>query len=70
MFKLLTKQFSVAAQLSLLDMEQAVKQGFKVIINNRPDNEEADQPHSSEFAALAKKLAITYYYCERPAKHT
>lgn len=36
------------------------EQGFKTIINNRPDGEESHQPLSADIAAAAEKAGIAY----------
>ncbi|MEH6471803.1 MAG: TIGR01244 family sulfur transferase [Halopseudomonas sp.] len=54
--------FSVAGQLSLKELGLASAQGYKTIINNRPDGESDDQPTSAEFAQTAKELGLEYRY--------
>ena len=39
-FRRVTDQLSVAPQISLGDVDEAARQGFRLIINNRPDGEE------------------------------
>lgn len=60
--KHVTDQFSVAPQLSLEDFPALAADGFRHIINNRPDGEEADQPASAEAEAAAKSAGLTYVY--------
>jgi len=50
--------FTVTPQLSVADVGIAASQGFKAIINNRPDGESDDQPDSDAIkqAALAQGL--------------
>ncbi|WLP94081.1 TIGR01244 family sulfur transferase [Psychrobacter sp. M13] len=36
------------------------EQGFKTIINNRPDGEESNQPLSADIAAAAEQAGIAY----------
>jgi len=52
-FKPLTPSLSVAPQLSAADVAQAAKQGFRAIIDNRPDGEEPDQLSAADMRALA-----------------
>lgn len=59
-FKRLTDNLSVSAQLSRDDLKAAATAGFKSIINNRPDQESADQPSSDDMAALALELGMSY----------
>lgn len=54
--------YSVAEQLQVADLGVLATQGFRTIINNRPDHEAEDQPESREFAAAAKSLGISYLY--------
>ncbi|WP_266160041.1 TIGR01244 family sulfur transferase [Dyella silvatica] len=55
----LVDALSVATQLDASDMSTVAALGFRSVINNRPDNEEAGQPAgaSLEQAALAAGLA-------------
>ncbi len=52
--------FSVSAQLSPADLGAAASQGFKAVINNRPDRESDDQPSSAELEAAAEGLGLDY----------
>ena len=54
----LTEQLSVAPQIAVADMPAIVAQGFRSIVNNRPDGEEPGQPDNAglEAAALAAGL--------------
>jgi sulfide:quinone oxidoreductase len=58
----LTPNISVAHQLTVQDLEEAVAAGFKTIINNRPDGEAPDQPPSDELATAAKRLGLAYHH--------
>lgn len=61
--KALTPQFAVAAQLSAADLPAVAAQGFKTLINNRPDGEGGPgQPASRELEAAAHALGLTYIY--------
>ena len=60
--KPLTPKLSVASQMTTTDVQEAANQGFTVIINNRPDNEETGQPLASEIEAFALKLGIQYIH--------
>ena len=46
---------SVSPQIYPAHVERLAAQGFKTIINNRPDNETDDQPLGEELAAEAAK---------------
>lgn len=58
----LNSQFTVCPQIEPTDVAQIIALGYKSIINNRPDNEAANQPQNSEIAKIAQKLGIPYYY--------
>ena len=51
---------SVSPQLSPQDVSIAASQGFKAIINNRPDREGEAQPLSAEVEAAAKRAGLAY----------
>jgi uncharacterized protein (TIGR01244 family) len=59
-FRHVTDDLSVAPQISVDDVAEAARQGFKTIINNRPDGEEPGQPTSAEIEAAAKAAGLTY----------
>ena len=52
-FKRLTPSLSVSPQLTEADVAQAARDGFRAIIDNRPDGEEPGQPTAAEMEALA-----------------
>ena len=52
-FKFLTPSLSVSQQLSEADIAEAARDGFRSIISNRPDGEEADQLTAAEIEAVA-----------------
>ncbi|APW41173.1 TIGR01244 family sulfur transferase [Rhodoferax saidenbachensis] len=55
--------FAVAAQLTVQQMADAAAQGFKTVINNRPDGEGGpDQPQSQSLAAAAQAQGLHYVY--------
>ena len=57
-----TSEFSVAPQLALEDLETAAAQGFKLVINNRPDGEAPDQPPGAVMEAAAKAAGLSYVH--------
>lgn len=57
-----TEDISVAPQISVADVEEAAAQGFKTIINNRPDGEAPDQPPGHEIEAAAKAAGLAYFH--------
>jgi sulfide:quinone oxidoreductase len=58
----LTPFLSVAPQLSEAELGTLAAQGFKAVINNRPDGEAADQPSSAVLEAAAKRHGLAYRY--------
>lgn len=60
-FKQLEDNFYVAGQVAKSDLERAKEIGIEVVINNRPDEEEAGQPETAEVAEWAKELGLTYH---------
>lgn len=59
-FRSVTPEFAVAPQLSAADFAAARAAGFRLVINNRPDGESADQIPSAEAGALAAALGLRY----------
>lgn len=59
-FRRLSPDFAVAPQLTLEDVASAAAEGFRTIINNRPDNEEPGQPREAELVAVAQSSGITF----------
>ncbi len=57
-----TDDFAVAPQISPGDLAQAAKDGFVLVINNRPDGEAPDQPASAEMEAAAKAAGLAYVH--------
>lgn len=52
----------VCGQITSASVDELAKAGFKTIICNRPDNEEAKQPAFHEIEECAKKHKMTSYY--------
>jgi uncharacterized protein (TIGR01244 family) len=61
-FRHVTDEFSTAPQISVADVAEAARQGFKTIINNRPDGEDPSQPASAEIEAAARAAGLAYAY--------
>jgi sulfide:quinone oxidoreductase len=55
-----TPDFFVAPQLSPADISAAAALGVKLIINNRPDGESADQTAGAEMKVAAEAAGIAY----------
>jgi len=56
----LTDQLSVAAQISADDMATIAAQGFRSIVNNRPDDEAPGQPANAELEAAARQAGLEW----------
>ncbi len=56
----LSPDFAVAPQLSAEDIPELAARGFKSIIANRPDGEQAGQLTSDEAAQLAKDSGLQF----------
>ena len=57
-----TEEFFVAAQPDRNDIGDLAGQGFRTVINNRPDGEAADQPSHAEMRTAAERLGLEYRY--------
>ena len=60
--KHLCPELAVDKQISVEDVELAKAQGFRSIINNRPDNEEPGQPSSADIAEAARRAGLAYVH--------
>jgi uncharacterized protein (TIGR01244 family) len=59
----LTADFAVAPQLDPAAMAQAAAQGFRSVVNNRPDGEGGPgQPDSQTMQAAAEAAGLVYAY--------
>lgn len=58
----LTDQVSVSAQITVDDVAAIAAQGFRSIINNRPDGEAPDQPASTAMQAAAHQAGLAYLH--------
>lgn len=59
----ISPDFYCTTQISVADIEHLAAQGFKTIVNNRPDGEGgAEQPTSEQLQAEAEKYGIAYVY--------
>lgn len=58
----LTESLAVAAQITPLEVAQVAAAGYRVLINNRPDGEEASQPNSADIEAAAAAAGLEYYH--------
>jgi sulfide:quinone oxidoreductase len=56
----LTAQLSVAPQIAAADMPAIVAQGFRSVVNNRPDDEEPGQPDNAALEAAAHAAGLEW----------
>ncbi|HKR88671.1 MAG TPA: TIGR01244 family sulfur transferase [Phenylobacterium sp.] len=59
-FRRVTDQVSVSPQISVAAVDEAAAQGFRLIVNNRPDGEEPTQPSGHQIEAAAAAAGIAY----------
>jgi uncharacterized protein (TIGR01244 family) len=60
MIRKIDDRISVAPQIAVEDVPGIAAAGFKAIVNNRPDDEEAGQPSGAAIAAAAAKAGLSY----------
>ncbi|MFO7529198.1 MAG: TIGR01244 family sulfur transferase [Marinobacter sp.] len=53
---------SVAPQISVEDVAEAARLGFKTLVANRPDHEEPGQPSMADIEAAAKEHGLEWIY--------
>jgi len=58
--RFVTDQVSVAPQITVKDIPAIQAAGFVAIVNNRPDDEEFDQPAGAEIRAAAEAAGLGY----------
>lgn len=59
-FREIDETISVAPQIGTADVATAKAMGFAMIINNRPDGEDADQPAGAEIERAAAEHGLAY----------
>lgn len=59
-FRSVTAEFSVAPQLTREDIARAAAEGFRTLLNNRPDGEAPGQLTSAEAKAAAEAAGLAY----------
>ena len=58
----LSEQFSVGPQIVADDVGEITAAGYRVVICNRPDDEEPEQPAASEIAAACGAAGIEFHH--------
>ena len=61
-FRRVTDDFTTAPQISVADVAEAARQGFRTLINNRPDGEAEGQPTSAQMEAAARAAGLAYHH--------
>lgn len=59
-FRQVADDFWVSPQIGPEEVEAAAREGFRTIINNRPDGEEAHQPPSADLQAIAAAAGLAW----------
>ena len=59
-FRKLTDTVFASPQITPAEVEEAARQGFTMIVNNRPDGEEPDQPDSASIESAALQAGLDY----------
>jgi uncharacterized protein (TIGR01244 family) len=60
MFRQITDSFFVSPQITVDDVAQAKEMGAVMIINNRPDSEEASQTPAEDIEVAARAAGLLY----------
>ncbi|WP_111496333.1 TIGR01244 family sulfur transferase [Marinobacter bohaiensis] len=53
---------TVAPQISVADVAEAARAGFRTLVSNRPDGEGADQPATDAIAEAAREQGLEWIY--------
>ncbi len=61
-FRDLTPRYAVSPQIAREDFARAVAEGFKMVINNRPDGESPGELQHGEAADAAEAAGLEYVY--------
>ena len=59
-FRRVTDQLSVSPQITPADVDEAARQGFRLIVNNRPEGEDPAQTPGREIEAAATAAGLAY----------
>jgi uncharacterized protein (TIGR01244 family) len=62
MFKQLDDRTLVSGQIAAADLEEARRLGVTVVVNNRPDGEDPDQPPAAEIEAACRQSGLGYHH--------
>jgi len=56
------ENITVAPQIAPEDLAAIAEEGFRVVVNNRPDGEEGAQPNSGDIRAAAERAGLRYEF--------
>lgn len=56
----MSHEVAFSPQISVEQIKLVAEQGFKTVINNRPDNEEPNQPTSQQMADMCQQAGLAY----------
>jgi len=59
-YKVVTPQFTTCAQIQPADVASVAALGYRILINNRPDDEVPGQPFSADMALAAQAAGLDY----------
>jgi uncharacterized protein (TIGR01244 family) len=58
----LSQRFFVTGQITAENLTEIAAQGFRNVVNNRPDGEAPGQPKNDDLARVASGLGLNYVY--------
>lgn len=61
-FRKIDDTISVAPQISVEDVAEAARLGFRTLVANRPDHEEPGQPAMADLEAAAREQGLDWVY--------
>ncbi|AXS81990.1 TIGR01244 family sulfur transferase [Marinobacter sp. Arc7-DN-1] len=61
-FRKIDDNISVAPQISVEDVAEAAKLGFRTLVANRPDQEEPGQPSMADIEAAAREHGLAWVF--------
>ena len=56
----MSELITISGQITVDDVKSLANQGYKTLVNNRPDGEEPNQPLSDDIAKVAGEYGIEY----------
>ncbi|MFY0666217.1 MAG: TIGR01244 family phosphatase [Natronospirillum sp.] len=62
-YQALSPSYAVSPQIQLSDIVDIKADGFKVVISNRPDGEEAGQPSAAAVQAACEEAGLEFHHC-------